>query len=453
MITNAKPQRLVKQVFYGLMLLILMGLIYGIIHRYAYIAPLSSKKALLSPITYSLLEGFTDPIEFTLYSPENDTYHEAALLIEQYQKKAPLIQFNWLQEDYHFSHKHIGEALDVRYQNQHYFIDLSNKKINEASVTQLLFKFKRHANAWVVFLQGHGEPDLFGKESRDYSLWRKALENQGLKIQALTLTQTPIITDNTQLLIMSSLQSDLFPQEHALISQYISKGGNVLWLMDPTSKRLDFLEKQFGVQPLPGTIVDLHGQQLGTPHPAITLIEHYPNLPFSAPTLLSAYPWSVALQSQKSDWTVQPLLITDEATWTETGPLTGEIELNTDKGEHAGPLLLGLSLTRAHPQIPEQQQRIAIIGNSRFISNGVIENYGNLAFGQNLISWLNQDDQLIAIEQPVSTDSFAYIHLMTASLIQFGFPGLGLIIMACSLLYGIRRFRMSQRYSAWIARE
>lgn len=453
MITNAKIQRVVKHLFYCLMLLILMVLIYGLIHRNAYIAPLSSKKTLLSPITYSLLEGFTDPIEFTLYSRENDTYHEAALLIEQYQKKAPLIQFNWLQEDYHFSHKHIGEALDVRYQNQHYFIDLSDKKINEASVTQLLFKFKRHTNAWVVFLQGHGEPDPFGKESRDYSLWRKALENQGLKIQPLTLTHTPIITDNTQLLIMSALQSDLFPQEEGLITHYISKGGNLLWLMDPTSKRLEFLEKQFDVYPLPGTIVDLHGQQLGTPHPAITLIEHYPNLPFLAPPLLSAYPWSVALQSQKSDWTIAPLLITHDATWTETGPLTGEIELNTDKGEIAGPLLLGISLTRAHPQIPEQQQRIAIIGNSRFVSNGVIENYGNLAFGQNLINWLNQDDQLITIEQPVSFDSFAHIHLMTAILIQFGFPSLGIIMIAGTLLYGYRRSKISQRYSAWIARE
>lgn len=437
----------------SLVLLISVIALYLLAYHYSFIAALSPKKARLSPMTYSLIENFIDPIEFTLYTRQNDTYHDAALLIEQYQRKNAHIKFTWKQEDYTFSHQHMGEALVAHYQNQDYFIDLSNTAINEASVTSLLFKFKRHANAWIVFLQGHGEPDLFGKDSRDYSLWRKALENQGLKVQPLTLTHTPIIADNTQLIVMSSLQSELLPQEQALLTEYIAKGGHLLWLIDPSSKRLPFLESLLGVSPYAGTIVDLHGQQLGTPHPAITLIEHYPKLPFLAPTLLSAYPWSVALQVKNSMWTAQPLLVTHQDTWTETGTLSGEIRFDPELDEVAGPLLLGLTLTRESPNQPSLQQRIAIIGNSRFMSNGVIENYGNLAFGQNLISWLNQDDQLITLEQPVSTDSFAHIHAMTAILIQFGFPGMGLLLMAAAALYGAKRLHSSRKYSTWIARE
>jgi hypothetical protein len=229
-------------------------------------------------------------------------------------------------------------------------------------------------------------------------------------------------------------------QEEILLRHYISSGKDVLWLIDPDAKRLSFLETLLGISPLPGTIVDLHGQKLGTPHPAITLIEQYPALPFTAPSLLSAYPWSSALKINASSFEVSPLLLTHGSTWTETSPLTGSISFNPEKNEKAGPLLLGLRLTRTSSKF-SQEQRIAVIGNSRFLSNGVIQNYGNLAFGLNLINWLNHDDLLLTLAQPVSTDSFAHIHLTTARLIQYGFPSLGAFMMFIVFLYSLKRSR------------
>lgn len=453
MTIKTKYLKKIKPLGYSIALLTCVSLVYIVANHYSFIAALSPKKAQLSPTSLSLIENFQDKVQFTLYSRDHDKHREAALLIEQYQQKNPNIGFEWKQEDYPFSEKHIGEALLAHYQQQQYFIDLTKSSISEGSVSQLLFKFKRHANAWIVFLEGHGEPTLFGKENRDFNLWRKALENQGLKVQPLTLSNTNLIADNTQLVVIASMQSELLPLEERLLLNYLDNGGHLLWLMDPSAKRQPFLEHYFGVIPMNGTIVDLHGQKLGTPHPAITLIEDYPALPFSAPNLLSVYPWSNALKIENSSWKDQPLLVTHEATWTEFSALTGEIRFDPERGEIAGPLLLGVTLTRAHPLQPLQQQRVAIIGNSRFISNGVIENYGNLAFGQNLISWLNQDDQLITLEQPVSSDSFAHIHSMTAYLIQFGFPGLGLTILLGTALYAYRRIHNSRKYSAMLSRE
>lgn len=426
--------------YYFFILFLTFSGLYYLATCFSFTVPLSAKKTALSPTTYSLLDAMREPVQFVLYSPHTDIYHEAALLVEQYQAAAPKTQFVWKRENFSFSENFKGEAFVVHYGHQTYFIDLSKESINEATITQLLFKCSRHANHWVVFLEGHGEPQLFGKENRDYQLWRLALENQGLKIQPLTLNKTPFIPDNVQLLIIASSQSDWLPHEEALVVDYISKGKNLLWLIDPTSTRLHFLEKLLGISPLPGTIVDLHGQKLGTPHPAITLIEQYPSLPFTTPKLLTAYPWSVALAITPSPWEASPLLLTDEATWTETDPLSGQIGFDPEKNEKAGPLLLGVRLTRSFPSA-EQEQRIAVIGNSRFISNGVIQNYGNLAFGQNLISWLNADDQLLKLEQPISIDSFSHIHLTTAGLIQYGFPGLGLLLLFVVTVYSIKRRR------------
>lgn len=425
--------------YFSLLFLSFIGL-YFLAIRFHFTIPLSLKKAALSSTTYSLLETIQEPLEFVLYSPNADIYHETALLVEQYQKASSKIQFTWKREPYSFSDTFKGDAFTIHRDHQIYFIDLNKEMICESNISQLLFKSSRQANHWIVFLQGHEEPDPFGKENRDYSLWRMALENQGFKIQPLILNKTPFIADNVQLLIIASSQSNWLAHEEALLTDYLSKGKNLLWLIDPTSTRLTFLEKLLGVSPLPGTIVDLHGQKLGTPHPAITLIEQYPSLPFATPKLLSAYPWSVALEIGTSSWEIAPLLLTHETTWTATGSLSGQIAFDPDKNEKAGPLLLGVRLTRSHP-LTQQEQRIAVIGNSRFMSNGVIQNYGNLAFGQNLISWLHVDDQLLKLEQPVSTDSFSHIHLITGMLIQYGFPGLGLVLMIVVTIYSLKRRR------------
>lgn len=253
-----------------------------------------------------------------------------------------------------------------------------------------------------------------------------------------------MLADNVELIVIASPKSEWLPHEEALITQAISQGKDVLWLMDPQSKRLHFLEKLLGVSPLPGIIVDLHGQKLGTPHPAITLIEQYPLLPFSSPSLLTAYPWSVALEIHHAQWEAAPLLLTHEQTWTETSDITGQIGFEPEKNEKAGPLILGARLSRNLPHL-NQEQRIAVIGNARFVSNGVIQNYGNLAFSQNLISWLNHDEALLKLEQPVSNDSFSHIHLTTAYIIQFGFPFLALFLMLFVILYSFRRARFINR--------
>lgn len=425
--------------FRFLLLFIIISMLYYVACQFSLTVPLSMKKAQLSPTTQSLVSHFNEPIELTLYSTDNDTYHETFLIVEQYQRLNKKIHFEWKKEHYTFASNHSGEALVARFQEQQSFIDLLKEKVTEANLSSLLFKFKRQANNWIVFLQGHGEPQPFGKDTRDYSLWRKALENQGLKVQGLSLTQTPVIADNVKLLIIASMQSECLPQEEQLIREYLEKGGSLLWLTDPSAKPVLFLQNYLHLKTLPGTIVDLHGQQMGTPHAAITLIENYPSLPFSSPMLLSAYPWSVALTFEPSVWQAAPLLKTHDATWTETGPLMGQIQFDPEKGEVAGPLLLGVSFTRTHPTDAKQEQRIAVIGNSRFMSNGIIQNYGNLAFGQNLISWLNGDDALLTLEQPVSSDSFSHIHVMTAYLIQYAFPGIGLLFILVALLYGWKR--------------
>lgn len=396
----------------------------------------------LSPTTQSLLQAFKAPIRMTLYS-EAGKHYSIRPLMQSYQQAAGAegLKFEWQKPDPHHSHQ---DAFVIQYQDQQTVLDLKHAVINENSVTQALFALQRKSNHWIVFLQGHGEPAPFGEKGGDFRLWTRALENQGLKMQRLDLRKTSCIPENTQLLVIASSPSAWLPQEESQIADYIRSGKDLLWLIDPKNPPQPVLSELLGIFPLPGTVVDLHGQRLGTPHPAITLIEQFEALPFDAPRSLSALPFACALKIQAnnvfaSQFTVNPLLKSDPLSWTETGSLSGPIAFDPEQQEVAGPLLLAVSLTRRLGEAQTQEQRIAVIGNSRFLGNGAIENYGNLAFGLNLVNWLGHDDQLISLKQPVDQDQLLQVHRPLAYFLKWGAPLIGVGLGGFALIHFWRR--------------
>ncbi|MGE3317843.1 MAG: GldG family protein [Candidatus Berkiella sp.] len=433
-----------KEILRALMILIICLALIFLAKKYSFGSHFSSTQR-LSMTSESLLKKIEPDVTLTLFSTNIEDYHQAAFLISQYQAIKPNMTLYWQQQPYAHSSDYHGPALEITIEKQKDIIDLLRNTLNESTLTQCMFKLRNNAEQWVVFLQGHNEPSPFGTKVTDYDLLRIALQNQGLKIQTLSLTNMPVIADNTRLLIIASPKTNLLPKEEQLIAQYLFQGGSLLWLVDNESHPQPFLSEMFHVKPLPGTIVDLHGHQLGTPHPAITIIDTYPSLPFSAPKTLTAFPFAVALHLEANhDWQTEPLLLTHDKSWTESGPLSGAIAFEPENNEVPGPLMLGLSLTKKSNLPSQANQRIAIIGNSRFLSNGMIENYGNLAFGLNLIHWLGHDDQLLSLEQPTNQDELLNIHLFTALFIQYGFPSM-ILLFACLGAFAYRkRIRLSQ---------
>lgn len=427
--------------------LLIAILVYSISIKFSFFKSLYSQD--LSTTTKSLLANIHQPLTIQLASNNPELANQVKLLVRRYQQYQPLIIFssekNILNEPHSPQH-----ALLISYQNCREILDLNIISPNEHHLTQALFKLQRKPNQWVVFLQGHDEPDPYGTQNTDISLFRQSLENQGFKIQKLNLTTTPFIPDNTSVLIINSVKSALLPKEQSLIDDYIAKGKDLLWLMDPASLPVASLSQTLGVFAHPGIIIDAHGQRLGTPHPAITLIEHYPTLPFQAPKTLTAFPFALALDViNHPDFQSKPMLVTNESTWTETSALNGNISFDPEKNEIAGPLLLGVNLIR---QYSNTEQRITVIGNSRFLSNGAIENYGNLALGLNLLNWLNHDDALIQIEQPIVKDSVSQIHLQSALLIQYVYPLLSALLVIFPMFFFLLRQRKSRKISTQISR-
>jgi ABC-type uncharacterized transport system involved in gliding motility auxiliary subunit len=121
------------------------------------------------------------------------------------------------------------------------------------------------------------------------------------------------------------------------------------------------------------------------------------------------YPKAQAIDflGEQSDWQAEHLIVTHDRTWNETGEMAGQITQGDNHGEQAGPLTIGLSLTRSLQKEDGKllTQRVVVTGDADFLSNQYLGNGSNLPLGLNMLNWLSHDDNLIAITPRKAIDS------------------------------------------------
>ncbi len=408
-----------------------------------YLDMTSHKNHQLNQTTISLLESLSSPLKITLLSNDVELIQELHFFvhilstyadIEIFTRSEPLPIEQ--QEQMGFAYEGILFELDGRQQG----INLSTSVFNELTFTKALFKLKRNEEQWVAFLTSHGEPNLDQKNIHSYSSLATALEQQGFKTVALNLLSTRFIADNTSILVITNPKTDYLPFEQEQIEQYLRKGGSVLWLMDFQGKPLPWLSQWLGIQPHPGIIIDKHGSDMGTPHPAITIVSQYPAQSLYKENQLTAFPWAQALISEpKAAFQKQILFQSMPNSWTHEGAIEGSIEYAKDKGEIKGPLTLGYLLTRTAPS--EIDQKIIVIGNHRFATNAAIQNYGNLALAMTTFNTLAQQSDLAQVAYDVPTDLVALVPQFYQRFINIGAAWiLPIILIGFGFLVSFRRY-------------
>jgi ABC-type uncharacterized transport system involved in gliding motility auxiliary subunit len=399
----------------------------------------SNQRNSLSPETARLLAGIDDTLEITLFvSPVNSSKDLLETLFERYQRLQPKIKFRSLNPDYH---PELLRELDIRFDGEVVFeYQGSSEKvsrISEASVTNAIQRLLRQGERWLVFLEGHGERSPYREANHDYSLLASDLASQGYNIEGLNLTQSDNIPDNTNVLVLASPRVALLPGEIEILRAYVESGGNLLWLADPeqTIQGLEVLLDQFAIEFIPGIVVDPKTQLMGLDQIDFALIGEYPRHPVTKNlNSLSIFPQAQALEFHGEDsWQEQVFLNTDARSWNETGALEGELFNGDNPDESAGPLKIGLTLTRSHHNIDNElvDQRIAIVGDADFLANRYLGNGSNRDIGLNLINWLSHDDRLISISPRPAPDTILELtqveQLAIAILFLLALP-LGLVI-------------------------
>jgi len=372
-----------------------------------------NKNNSLHASSVELLSKIDKPFSIELYSPNHNIHDQVQTIVSLFQKENKHIAYQGQFKTIPPAEKaklglQSSHTLSLTFEGRRKAIDLKPNQWSEESLAKLIYQMMLGKEQWVVFLTGHGEQDPFGEESRHLSFLTAELQSQGMKVANLDLKITGIIPDNTTLLVIADNQTLFLPKEVSQILDYLKRGGNFLWLKNGgTSKQLEKLESALKIRWMQGTIQDPKAHALGTPHPAISLINQYPEHPITkALDSLSVFPWAAALQVKElgNPYQVKPILVTNASTFLE------------EEGKRIdGPFTLGAALTKG-------EQRILLIGNGHFLSNSIIKNYGNLALASHIFNWLNETQGLIIPPPKSALDlNFTKTPFVTVS-IHYLFP-------------------------------
>ena len=411
----------------------------------------------LSEPTQVLLKHIEQPIKFVFYLPERaDLQQDLTKLVAKYQRVNPAIQLEFINPDLNPERAkqdgvqqagqlalHVGDR-----------VELLDSVIDEQVLVNAMQRMSREHERLVVFLEGHEERAPLASTSNGMSKLVTSLETKGFKIQPHNLLRTGSIPENASFVVVAAPQQDFTPAEVDIIKNYVSKGGNLLWLQDPGGLHgLQPLAQMLGVTIAQGTLIDADLQlqaSFGIGHPAGVPVIDYGQSPvtrnlvgqktlFPFATAVSAVDASAKVEDV-SHWQRQVLLTTLPTSWLETsGILTGSVKYDEGSGDQAGPLSVGMGLTRSmqsNTNRPSIEQRIAVVGDSDFMTNSYIGYGANLSLANNLFNWLGRDDNLVQVplnrapdtEVNLSQTALVTIALLFLFIIPLGLLATGLAI-------------------------
>lgn len=411
----------------------------------------------LSPESIALLErlptGGGRQLAITVFAPRDHTVGRAAeQLVARYRRHRPDLDIQWI--DPHQAPERARDA-DVELLGQ-VLLEFDGRRetlsvLSESTFSGAIARLTLERTPWVAVLEGHGERALEGAAGPDIGRFGQLLRQRGFRLQPLDLARTGQVPDNTDLLLVSMPGIALFPGEVEALVAFVEDGGNLLWLMDPTSGAaptdglmgLEPLTACLGVRPLPGMVVDATASDQGYESPTFAVLKDWPEhslgRDLERPAVL---PGSRAFEvTAAPGWLMDATLTTGRDAWNETGPIRGEVSRDAASGEEPGPLPLAILLTRPHPQQasaptgfgadgapkPEKdqqehqqedqqadqdreiaQQRVIIVGDGDFLSNAHLASAENQTLALRMARWLVGQEDLIAAPDGVDDrDNFA----------------------------------------------
>ncbi|MBL1410584.1 Gldg family protein [Sphingobacterium faecale] len=255
----------------------------------------------------------------------------------------------------------------------------------------------------IAFLQGQEERSVDNLDERGYHLATKALNdrasliNQGFKIENLDLSGQEIPA-GLAALVVADPRADFSPTVVSKIEQYMDQGGNILFAGEPGKQSvLNPILKRIGVQMIEGTLVE-QDEKLSADQVKSYITNK--GLEFGK-SISSLYKRQVPIMTrgvvgltyeQYTDFDVSPLLETKaDASWNKKGIVvldSARLIYNPQEGDELKSYPTALAITR---NMKDREQRILVIGDADFMSNGELEKssslVGNTEFYKGFIGW------------------------------------------------------------------
>ncbi|MBF0124419.1 MAG: GldG family protein [Magnetococcales bacterium] len=389
-----------------LLLLLLIVLAYASNRYQVHWDWTSEKRRSLSEQTVKAVRELPTDVSATIFFRKSDGEDQRALameLLQQYQVINPKLEI-----------RSIDVALDPAAARQAEITTNGtvvlrtadkNEKVTELSeeaLTNALIRLTRGGKKQVRFIIGHGEPTLSGKTAQGLDVGVALLKGEGYQVDTLNLATTEQIPADTTVVILAGSRKALLPIEQERLTTWLADKGRLLLLSDPdTTSGLEEAMQSRGLRWQKGLVIDPVARLFGG-GPTTPLVSQYDPSHAITKNLTSAsfFPEARALLTDSSVTGVQMtrLLSAADKGWVETGDLaSGQVEFNPDN-DVKGPVVLGVALEQG-------KQRWVVVGDSDFITNSYINFSGNSDLFLNMVRWLAEDENFIAIKPKKINDA------------------------------------------------
>lgn len=284
------------------------------------------------------------------------------------------------------------------------------EEVTEEKLTNALIKLLKEKALTLCSITGHGEKSFNSQEAEGYEAAKKALNEQSYEIREVNLAQEGKIPDGCDALAVLGPNKSFFEGELKQIREYLENGGRAAIALDMNLKGAEFapeftqLLQAWHIRAGNALIVDPISRLLGV-DAAVPVIATFSKdhaitrdfqnqcfFPFARP--LEIIPGAPAGMN------VQWLGQTTPKSFAESDLkelATGKVSQDPAK-DRAGPHNAAIAVEgKLKDSKAPRNTRLVVFATSHFATNNYSRFGGNFDFFLNSISWLMEDESLIAI--------------------------------------------------------
>ncbi len=377
----------------------------------------------LSPQTVKVLKGLDAPLKMTAFARENEIpgFRDRLTEYEYVSKKVTAEYVDPEKKPTLASQLQIQSYGTVAIQYKDRIERVTGN--SEQDLTNGIIKVVTGKERAVYFTQGHGEKDTGSSERGGYSGIAAQLARDNYKVEKLPLAQQPEVPAEAAAVVIAGPKADFLAGEIQALKLYLDRGGKVMLLIDPQEKadaapltNLLALAHDWGIDVGNDIVVDASGvgRLLGT-DATVPVAVSYPSHPIvQGLDLMTAFPLarSVApVTSGVNNRIAQVFVETSARSWSEKDISAvmagGKVAYDEAKGDKRGPIAIGAAVSapvasapppgKPADDGPKTESRFVVFGDSDFASNLALGISGNRDLFVNAVSWLAQQENLIAI--------------------------------------------------------
>ena len=361
-----------------------------------------SRRLSLSQATHQILARLEDDLHVEAYHAR-ERRQEIADLLGRLADASPRVHYELFDVDRYPERarasgiRHADRAR-VTYRDVHTIASTASEEYLAGSILRVL----RGKIRQVYFLRGHGErsPDRAGaKES--YSLVWQALRAENAETRLLDLAVLSEVPADAGAVVIAGPTRDLLSEEIDALEAYLARGGSILALIDPGPlRRLNAFLARYDVNLGDDLIVDSTGRIFGA-EDLVVRVPYYRMHPVTAPTdvpVVMVVARTVEATSRNLEVRAEAVARTVESAWA-----TVEIEAARrgdatyrEGRDRRGPLPVMVAASLKPRAKGGEAGRLVVIGDADFAADGYLAEVGNRDLVLNSISWLTDEEALIA---------------------------------------------------------